>query len=314
MARAVAAKCSQTPPLRILLTGASGFLGSELLLFLRQMGHEVVCLIRKAPSCPLPSYLIAWNPRKELFSKGDFERFDAVIHLAGANLFEKRWSAQRKKEVIDSRCHDTQLLAKILSSLDFPPKTVIGASAIGYYGHRERGVSLIEEDLPGKGFLADLCVKWEEALKGVSKAQIRVVNARFGLILSPKGGVLKKILPIFRWGLGGKLGSGEQILSWIALEDALFAIAHVLFHSSLQGPVNFVAPFPVSQAEFTKILAQKLHRPAFFYFPAFLLKGLGGERCKELLLQGASITPRKLLDSGYLFHFPFLSSCFEDFL
>lgn len=295
-------------PQRILLSGASGFIGSSLKNFLQLCGHKVVRLVRRRDDVAEDS--IFWDPSNGNFEKEHFEGFDAVIHLAGANLSQGRWSEKNKEQFFLSRCRDTWLLSQVLCRLYRPPKTVIAASAIGYYGNRGREI-LTESSSQGQGFLADLCAKWEKATDSIENRGARVVHARFGAVLGAKGGMLQKILPIFKWGLGGKLGTGQQMISWIGIDDLIGGIYHTLMKDSLSGPVNLVAPQPLSQAEFSRILAHKLKRPAFCNVPAWALKAVLGEMAEEMLLASQNVQPQKLLESGYEFRYPDLSKALD---
>lgn len=290
---------------RILLSGASGFVGSRLKPLLQLYGHEVVRLTRREKE--EGEEAVYWNPEEGILNKDDFEDFDAVIHLAGAGIVEKRWTKKRKEELFSSRCRDTWLLSQVLSRLYRPPKTLITASAIGYYGDRDQE-ELSEESAQGHGFLADLCGKWEKATESIENRGTRVVHARFGVVLGAKGGALQKMLVPFRLGLGGKLGSGEQMISWIGIDDALGGLYHILINENITGPVNLVAPQPVTQATFAKTLACKLHRPAFCHLPAWLLRVVFGEMAQEALLVSQNVKPQKLLATGYAFRCPDLQA------
>lgn len=295
-------------PMRLLLSGATGFIGSGLLHFLRLSGIEVVRLVRKVEAHA--SDAICWDPERGNFQKRDFEGFDAVIHLTGANVGEKRWSPARKEKLFVSRCRDTWVLSQVLSHLDNPPKTVICASAIGFYGDRGEE-ELTEESAQGTGFLADLCGKWEQSLQSIGGRGARVVHARFGQVLGARGGVLKKMLPAYQMGLGGKMGSGKQWMSWVGIDDLYGALYHILKTEALHGPVNIVAPKPLRQADFAALLAHKLHRPMLGTLPTVLLKGVFGEMAEELLLSSAKAKPAKLLDSGYKFRYQNLLSALK---
>lgn len=294
-------------PLRILLSGTRGLIGSHLKVLLETAGHQVVSLMRGAK--PSDENTVYWDPSQGLLCKEDFEDFDAVVHLAGENIGGV-WTAQRKKAIFLSRCRDTWLLSQVLCRLYRPPKTVVTASAIGFYG--DRGNEELDEDSrPGKGFLADLCQKWEQATDAIEKRGSRVVHPRFGMVLSRKGGALARMLPAFQWGLGGKLGSGEQIISWIGIDDAIGALYHILMDDSLSGPVNLVSPHPVSQKQFAQSLARKLHRPACMTIPASVLKCLFREMAREVLLSSARVSPARLQSAGYTFRYPDLQTALE---
>lgn len=294
--------------MRILLSGSSGFVGSKLKIFLQLCGHEVICLTRRKEEAS--DKAIHWDPIHGNFQKEDFEGFDAVIHLAGANLGASRWNKERKEQFFLTRCRDTWLLAQVLCRLYRPPKTLICASAIGFYG--DRGIEELTEDSPqGQGFLADLCGKWEKASESIENRGTRVVHARFGAVLGAQGGMLQKMLLPFRLGLGGKIGSGNQVISWIGIDDLLSAIYHVLMNEDLHEAVNMVAPQPVSQKEFAEILSKKVHRPAFCHIPAGILKLALGEMAKEMILSSQKVIPSKLLASGYEFRYPDLSTALD---
>lgn len=283
--------------MRILLSGSSGLIGSHLRAFLKEKGHEVVRLVRSHEDAKDAVY---WDPVQGLFRKEDFEGFDAVIHLAGAGIAKGRWTKKTKEQLFLSRCRDTWLLSQVLVRLYRPPKTLLCASAVGFYGDRG-DEDLSEESLQGQGFLADLCGKWEKATEAIENRGTRVVHTRFGAVLSEKGGMLKKMLGPFLFGLGGKMGSGKQWISWIAIEDLLGAFDHCLKKEEISGPVNFTSPHPVTQGEFARVLAQKLRRPAFFHLPKWLLMLLFGEMAKEALLSSQKVKPEVLLKTGYQF-------------
>lgn len=289
-------------PLRILISGSSGMIGNALTSFLRYAGCEVVPLIRSKTQKG-----IYWDPRAKKANVSDFEGFDAVIHLAGANIASQRWSKQRKEVLWSSRVETTRYLSELLLSLSSPPKTVITVSAVGYYGNCSEPVD--ETASKGKGFLADLCKAWEDATIPLEEKGIRVVHPRFGMVLTPSGGTLARLLPLFCLGLGGKLGNGEQKMSWIALDDLLGGIYHILRKEQLTGPVNFTAPQSVSNKEFTKALAQRLGRPALFAVPKSILHFALGEMADELLFSSCSALPKTLLQTGYRFRYDRLEDC-----
>jgi len=231
------------------------------------------------------------------------EGHDAVVHLAGENLADSSWTPERKAGIRNSRVGGTRLLCGSLARLNRPPGVLVCASAVGYYGNRGREI-LREDSPPGKGFLADVCREWEEAALEGARQGIRVVTLRIGMVLGPDGGALAKMLPAFRAGAGGRIGSGEQYVSWIALPDLIGVIRHAMSSGSLEGPVNAVAPHPVTNREFAKILGRVLERPTVLSLPAFAAKVLFGQMADELLLAGARVTPGKLLETGYAFRLP----------
>jgi uncharacterized protein (TIGR01777 family) len=253
---------------------------------------------------------IYWDPAHGSAKKEDFEGFDAVIHLAGASVGAGRWTKSRKDQIFLSRCRDTWLLSQLLSRLSRPPKVMFSTSAVGFYGDRG-DEELTEESSQGKGFLADLCGKWEKATEAIENRGTRVVHARLGVVLSADGGVLKKMLPLFRFCLGGRLGPGTQWVSWIGIDDVLGALYHCLIREELSGPVNFVAPTPLTQAAWTQAIAGKLGRPAILPLPSWLLKLAFGEMAKETLLASQRALPAKLLKSGYAFRYPDLKTALE---
>lgn len=243
-----------------------------------------------------------------------FEGQDVVIHLAGANIAGQRWSKRYKKLLYSSRIETTTRLCKVLANMSSPPQILLSASAIGIYGHIEPPSYVDEGIVMGDGFLYRLCFDWEHSTNFAEEVGIRVVHMRFGIVLSQKGGALGKMLPVFRLGLGGRLGSGKQMMSWIALDDVPAAMEHVINTSGLSGPVNFVAPKAVSNAEFTRVLGKALRRPVFLPVPALAIKTLFGEMGQELLLCGANVIPKRLMESGYAFRHPDLETALSKML
>lgn len=288
---------------RILMTGASGFVGRPLAFYLQSQGHDVVRLARGMPGTGNGS-TIFWDPEGGILRREDFEGFDAVIHLAGEALSLERWGASKRSQILYSRTAGTWALAKVLAEALQPPKVFLSASAIGYYGDRGEEV-LTEESAAGRGFLACVCCEWEKACKPVADRGVRTVQARFGMVLGAGGGALKKMLPLYRMGLGGKLGSGKQWVSWIALDDLVRALGSLL-EGSVEGPVNAVSPEPVRQEEFSHTLASLVHRPDWLSVPAWILKLRFGLVAEELLLASARVKPQKLLASGFSFELPLL--------
>lgn len=282
--------------MRILLTGANGFIGSALLPYLQGRGHTVIRLVRYSPSAGD----ILWNPENSQLDVAAVSDIDAVIHLAGANIAGKRWTRSYRQEIWDSRIRSTELLVARMSELATPPGLFICASATGYYGNRGDEI-LTEESAPGTGFLAELCVAWEESAQAISARGTRVVNLRTGMVLSLTSGALKKMLLPFKLGLGGRLGAGNQYWSWIALADYLAAIEFTLGQPALSGPINMVAPKPVTNADFTRALGKALGRPAILPVPAIVLRTAFGEMANALLLSSQRVLPAKLTKNGFLF-------------
>lgn len=286
--------------MKILISGSSGLIGSVLVKSLTHQGHEIYRLVR-SQSDEGPN-AIYWNPlHKEINSKY-LEGFDTIIHLAGENIAGRRWTEKRKQLIRDSRVLGTRFLCQQLTALKKPPQTLLCASATGYYG--DRGDQILDESSTvGAGFLASLCEEWERATEPTEKKGIRVVHLRFGVILSPKGGALKSMLLPFRLGLGGVVGDGQQYMSWIALDDVVSAISHIMKQEDLKGPINLTTPNPVTNETFTKTLGKILKRPTLLPFPAGIARLALGEMAQELLLTSTRVLPKKLYASGYQFQF-----------
>jgi len=256
---------------------------------------------------------VTWDPAGGAIDAGRLSGVDAVIHLAGENVAAGRWTPARKTRIRDSRVRSTRLLAETLAQIPRPPRVLLSASATGYYG--DRGGEVLREDSPpGTGFLADVCREWEAATESARQAGIRVVHMRFGVVLSLGGGLLVRVLPVFRLGLGGPLGSGRQYVSWIAMDDLLDAVLHLLACDSVSGPVNLVAPGPVTNAEFTKALGRTLSRPTLFAVPAAVLRAAFGEMADDALLASTRAEPARLLASGYAFRFADLGDALRHLL
>tara|TARA_R110002095_G_scaffold78106_2_gene67162 strand:- start:123008 stop:123871 length:864 start_codon:yes stop_codon:yes gene_type:complete len=273
---------------------------------------EIVRLVRNSASDGLGPSVI-WQPSEDRLSADLFSGIDAVIHLGGTNIANKRWSPEVKKTIYNSRVQSTRLLANTLASLDNPPATFLCASAIGYYG--DRGSVRVDENSPrGLGFLANVCEAWEQATQPAVKAGIRVVNMRFGMILDKSAGALSKMLTPFKLGAGGKIGSGSQYWSWIALPDVINAILFCLQNEGVQGPVNFVAPDEVTNLKFTKTLGKVLSRPTCLPVPAFGIKTLFGEMGQELMLSSARVTPERLRSAGFEFQYAKLEDALRSIL
>lgn len=296
---------------RILVSGASGMVGSALVPTLKAGGAQVVRLARLATLSRSDEQNIPWDP-SQVISPEAVSGFDAVIHLAGESIVG-RWTPAKKARICDSRIPATAHLAQALAQAKVKPGVFICASAIGYYGNRGDEV-LNEESTAGTGFAADLAQQWEAATDSATKAGIRTVQMRIGVVLAADGGALPKMLPPFKMGVGGRLGNGRQWMSWIDVHDVVGAIHHILQTDLLQGPVNVVAPKPVTNAEFTKILASTLSRPAIFPVPAFAARLAFGEMADELLLASQRVEPAKLISSGYPFRFADLRASLEDVL
>lgn len=287
--------------MKILVTGSSGLLGSALTPSLTAGGNTITRLVRPGTK-PGPSQIV-WDPAAGRLDAGSLEGFDAVVNLAGENIAGGRWTPERKRLLRDSRVKSTLLLAETLGKLSRPPRVLVAASATGYYGDRGDEM-LTEASEPGSGFLAEVCRPWEDSTRPAAAAGIRVVNVRFGIVLSAAGGALAKMLPPFKAGVGGPVGSGRQYMSWIALEDVVRVIEHALVTEALAGPVNVVAPEPVTNREFARTLGRVLGRPALLPLPAFAVRLLFGEMGDELLLASARVRPSRLEATNYRFLYP----------
>jgi uncharacterized protein (TIGR01777 family) len=296
--------------MRILVTGSNGLIGHALLADLSAKGHHVVTLTRSKAHAT--GRHILWDPIAGVIDKDDLEDFEAVIHLAGESILG-RWTPNKKARILESRAKGTRLLCETLARTRNRPRVLVSASAVGYYGDRG-GQLLDEESSAGSLFLSEVAKAWEDATKPAASNGIRVVNLRIGFVLSQDGGGLATMLLPFKLGLGGRVGSGRQYLSWIAIDDLVGAISHAILTDSLRGPVNAVAPNPVTNQEFTKTLGSVLRRPTIFPFPAIAARLVMGEMADELLLSSARITPSRLLASGYKFQFPELKEALRHVL
>ena len=286
--------------MKVLVTGAGGLIGSALVPLLTTGGHRVTRLVRSQPRPGAAE--IHWDPAAGVVDVASLEGVEAVVHLAGENIASGRWTAARKARIRESRVKGTRTLCRALAHLSHPPKVLVSASAIGYYGDRGSD-PLWENSAPGVGFLADVCRAWEEATQPAVEKEIRVVLLRIGIVLSPAGGALAKMLLPFRLGVGGVIGSGQQYMSWVALDDVVGAAHHALVTDTLQGPVNAVAPYPVTNREFTKTLGRVLRRPTFLPMPAFAARLALGEMADALLLASTRVEPKRLLATGYSFRY-----------
>jgi uncharacterized protein (TIGR01777 family) len=290
----------------VAVTGSSGFIGNALVDALTAAGHRPIRVVRGSAK----GDEIAWDPDSGTIDASSLEGIGGVVHLAGAGIGDHRWTAAYKQTIRRSRVDGTTLLARALASLTRRPSVLVSGSAVGYYG--DRGDEVLDEtSAPGTGFLSEVCAAWEAATAPAAEAGVRVVTIRSGIVLSPHGGALKRQLPLFKLGLGGRLGTGKQWQSWITLDDEVGAILHLLA-GTIAGPVNVTAPHPVTNAEFTKTLAGVLHRPSVFPIPAFGPKlVLGSELADVLLYEGQRVLPKVLEDSGYTFVHPTLEEAFR---
>jgi uncharacterized protein len=286
----------------IMVSGASGLIGTSLLRMFSAQRIEVIRLVREKTDHPGAIY---WNPDspEPVGNLSRLESLSAAIHLSGANLFSHRWTAAWKREIVQSRVGTTQALVDVLKKLKSPPRSLLCASAIGIYGDRGDEI-LAESSSPGTGFLADTCSAWEAEADRAAEAGMRVVHLRFGVVLSSEGGALKKMLPAFRAGLGGRLGSGRQWMSWIAINDLVRAVLHIVETDSLQGPVNLVAPIPVTNRDFAVALARALRRPVALPVPALVLRTVLGQIADDALLASTRAIPERLAASGFHFDLP----------
>jgi uncharacterized protein (TIGR01777 family) len=287
---------------KVLISGSGGFIGSALAERLTSSGHRVIRLVRREVSPGQDA--VSWSPDDGEIDARGLEDVDAVVHLAGEGIGDHRWTEGHKARVLSSRVRGTHLLAEAIAGVDRPPKVMISGSAVGYYGYL--GADSMTEASPlGDGFLADVIEQWETAAEPAAKAGIRVVRIRSGVVLSPKGGALRKQLLPFKLGVGGKLGSGDQYLSWISLEDEIGAIEFLLGRDDISGPVNITSPNPVTNTEFTRALGAALGRPTFMPVPTLALKLLfSNEMTEEMLLGGQRVLPERLQEAGYEFSDP----------
>jgi len=305
----LAAHARYEKTMHVAVSGSNGLVGSALVPMLTTGGHQVTRLVRGTPR----EDEVAWDPQASSFDASPLDGVDAVVHLAGKSIASSRWSAKVKQEIRDSRVQGTRLLCEGLARMASPPEVLVSASAIGYYG--DRGDEKLDEtSSAGEGFLAEVAKEWEAATKPASDAGIRVVHLRFGVIFSPKDGALAKMLLPFRLGGGGRVGSGRQWWSWISVDDAVGAIHHALMTDSLRGPINAVAPNPVTFSEFAKTLGRVLRRPTILPMPAFAARLALGEMANELILASTRVEPKELTESGYEFRQPTLEKALRHLL
>jgi uncharacterized protein (TIGR01777 family) len=296
--------------MRVAITGSTGLIGSALAPHLESLGHDVVRVVRREPT----GDDIYWKPSEGTLDPGALSGVDAVVHLAGAGIGDKRWTDQYKRVLMESRTKSTTLLAEAIAAATDGPKVLLSGSAIGIYGS-DPDAQFTEASPVGEGFLAEICAAWEASTAAAEQAGARVVHLRTGIVLSADGGALKKQLPLFKLGLGGKMGSGRQWQSWISIDDEVAAITHLLT-ADIEGPVNLTAPFPVTNAEFTDTLGDVLGRPTFLPIPKFGPKlVLGSELADNLLFSGQKVLPTVLeSDEGFSFAHPDLDTALRALL
>jgi uncharacterized protein (TIGR01777 family) len=290
---------SKEPGMKILITGSSGLIGKALCSHLEQNHHTIVHMVRRNPVSENQAY---WNPSEGSLDRGAFEGVDAVVHLAGESITGGRWTPEKKRRIRNSRILGTRLLSASMASLPAPPKVLISTSAVGYYGDRKDEV-LDEDSRAGSGFLADVCRDWERETDPAAEKGSRVVILRFGIVLSRSGGALSRMLPVFRMGMGGRIGNGRQFMSWIAVDDLIRVIEYSLQDESLRGPVNAVAPNPATNRAFTQALGKALSRPARLTLPRFAARIIFGEMADALLLASARVVPARLMEKEFPFRF-----------
>jgi len=295
--------------MKIAIAGASGLIGSALIPILQSDGNQITRLVRSSPKAGE----IEWHPNQDEVSTQSLQGFDVIINLAGENIAGGRWTDEQKRKIRDSRVNGTHLLSEAIAKMNSKPKAFICASATGIYGDRDDEV-LDEQSESGGGFLAGVCREWEKATEPANKAGVRVVNLRFGPILARDGGMLSKLLTPFKMGMGGKVGSGKQYISWIALDDAVSAIKLAIDRQTIHGPLNVVSPNPVTNEEFTKTLGHVLNRPTALAMPAFAARLAFGEMADEMLLASQKVMPKKLTSAGFQFQYPQLEAAMRKYV
>jgi uncharacterized protein (TIGR01777 family) len=296
--------------MRLAITGATGLIGQRLTDFFLAHGHQVSVLTR-GRSYPNPkASVIVWDPMLSYIEPQELEGFDVVIHLAGANVGEY-WTPAYKKEILESRVLATRLLSDILSQARSKPRLLISASAVGFYGSHPASDVVDETSPAGRGFLAEVCQKWEKETVSAAQAGIRVVHMRLGVVLSKSGGALAKMWTPFQFGVGGVLGSGQQMTSWVAADEIPYVVDYLIKNERIVGPVNVTAPKAVSNREFTEMLGRAMHRPTMLPVPAFAVRLMFGEMGQSLLLEGACVAPRRLQENGYQSRFVNLQETLE---
>jgi uncharacterized protein (TIGR01777 family) len=295
--------------MKILIAGARGLVGSAVIPARESEGAEITRLVRSSAK----ANEIEWHPNRGQIGATRLEGFDAIINLAGESIAEGRWTDEKKRKIHDSRVNGTQLLSEAIAKLASRPRVFLCASATGFYGDRDDEI-LDETSESGGGFLATVCREWEDATELAAKAGVRVVNLRFGPILAREGGMLGKMLTPFKMGMGGKVGSGKQYISWVAIEDVVGAIKLALADESMHGPLNVVSPNPVTNEEFTKTLGHALNRPTALAIPAFAARLAFGEMADEMLLVSQRVEPKKLNSAGFHFEYPVLEVALRKYL
>ncbi|MGH7552188.1 MAG: TIGR01777 family oxidoreductase [Longimicrobiales bacterium] len=299
--------------MRFAITGSSGLIGTALREYLADEGHSVTRVVRSLSGVGPAERAVVWHPREGAIEAAGLEGHDVVINLAGESI-AGLWTEAKKRRIRESRVQGTTLLAETLAALDAPPRVWFSASAFGYYGDRDPGVAVTESSPPGEGFLAEVGREWEASTRAAEDAGIRVVHMRFANVLDPEGGILQVFIPLFKLGLGAKFGSGDQVWPWIVRAEIPPALLHVLAHEELRGPVNFAAPRPVTNREFTEVLGSVVGRPVLFRVPEFAARLAPGGMGEEMLLSGARVIPEKLQQSGYSFRYPELRAALKSLL
>jgi hypothetical protein len=271
--------------------------------YFRGLGHTVTRMCRPDSDIPSHERVVQWDARSGDIHTPNLAGQDVIINLAGANIAAQKWSAWYKEEILNSRVHGTRLLCQVLAKFKLPPKVLLSASAVGFYGIHPSSDCMDESGPAGSDFLSGVCDQWEQATQPAVEAGIRVVHMRFGVVLSGQGGALSKMLKPFQYGLGGKIGPGDQMMSWIALDEIPHVMKHLIESESISGAVNVVSPQPVTNAQFTRTLGKVLRRPTILPLPSFAVKLLFGEMGETLLLGGQKVIPAKLIESGYHFKY-----------
>lgn len=298
--------------MNVLITGSTGLIGSALIHSLKAQQHSVYRMHRgeRSGQCKSP---FSWLPNQNIIHYDDSITIDVIIHLSGQNIAQGRWNVKRKQEIIESRVHSTRLLVKTIMRLKQPPKLFLCASAIGFYGDTRQHIA-DESDALGTGFLAEVCTQWEASSKPLLSTQTRLVYMRFGVVLDPKGGMLAKMLPVFKMGLGGLIGDGQQYMSWVSLKDLTQMVIFIMEHQQLCGPINIVSPSPIPNYQWVLSLASILKRPAYLPVPATIIKLLFGEMGEQLLLTNARVLPRKMQEAGYVFSHPTIDDALDEII